>query len=310
MVSGNSQYQDSCAFLIHDVARLVRKRFDDSVRDLGITQAKWRILASLRLRPGQTQSELADRLNLEKVPMGLALDWLESAGWVRREPDKNDRRARRASLTVEAEPVTRTIQTRFAELADNLLPLIGEDQIAGFAGSLESIRDSLAAKAAETPRAELTEHGYLSLLLDCARLLNKRFNARLAELGFTRNQWLVLNTVQQREGLRQVEVAELTELGAAPLGRLVDGLERDGWIERREDPGDRRAKRLFATPRTHDLINAMRARFEKLHAELLKPLSTGQRDDLADALMRLRGSLLDAGALDTNAGKMDTDHGR
>jgi len=37
MVSAN--YQDSCAFLIHDVARLARKRFDDSVRDLGITQA-------------------------------------------------------------------------------------------------------------------------------------------------------------------------------------------------------------------------------------------------------------------------------
>jgi len=308
MVSGN--YQDSCAFLIHDVARLARKRFDDSVRDLGITQAKWRILASLRLRPGQTQSELAERLNLGKVPMGLALDWLESAGWVKREQDSNDRRARRASLTREAEPVTRTIQERFTELADNLLPLIGEDHIADFAASLERIRDSLAAKAAETPRAELTEHGYLSLLLDCARLLNTRFNARLAELGFTRNQWLVLNTVHQREGLRQVEVAELTELGPAPLGRLIDGLERDGWINRREDPGDRRAKRLFATPTTHDLINTMRARFEKLHAELLKPLSIEQRDDLVDALMRLRVSLLDTGAIDTHAGRTETDHGR
>ena len=91
-------FEQSCAFLIHDTARLIRRRFGLSIRDLELTQAKWRVLTTLLERPGISQSELAERLDIEKAPLGLALDWLEQAGWIERKADPADRRVRRAAL--------------------------------------------------------------------------------------------------------------------------------------------------------------------------------------------------------------------
>src|SRR5262245_24580976 len=97
-------FEQSCAFLIHDSARLIRRRFDGSIRDLGLTEAKWRILAVLRRQPGLRQCDIADLLDIEKAPLGLAIEWLEQAGWVRREADARDRRARRVHLQSQSGP--------------------------------------------------------------------------------------------------------------------------------------------------------------------------------------------------------------
>jgi hypothetical protein len=74
-----NDFEQNWALLVHDTARLIRRRFDVSIRDLGLTQAKWRVLGTLSRHPGITQSELADRLDIEKAPLGLALEWLDQA---------------------------------------------------------------------------------------------------------------------------------------------------------------------------------------------------------------------------------------
>ena len=51
-----SDFEQSCPFLIHDTARLIRRRLELSIRDLELTRAKWRILANLLAAPGSTQS--------------------------------------------------------------------------------------------------------------------------------------------------------------------------------------------------------------------------------------------------------------
>lgn len=317
-----SDLEHSCEFLIHDTVRLIRRRFDLAIRDLGLTQAKWRVLATLRNHPGISQSELAELLDIERAPLGLALDWLEQAGWIRRATDAADRRIRRVYLLDEASPILDRMNERFRAVEANYLRGFDTDEIAEMVESLCLIRNGLRnsgiteartlmaptpthAPAEPTPTpapSTLTTAAqppdpaaetYIGVLFECARLLNRRFDVRLAELGFTRNQWLVINTVHRHEGLSQSAIAEATEIRPAALGRLIDALQADGWLERRSDPRDRRANRLFLSRRAQHLLAGMRQRFELLHAGLMRPLGRSRQQRLAATLAWIRQRLLE-----------------
>ena len=306
-------FEQNCAFLIHDTARLIRRRFGLSIRDLQPTQAKWRGLTTLMERPGISQSELAERLDIEKAPLGLALDWLEQAGWIERKADPADRRVRRAALLPKAEPALARMSERFRAIEANYLRGFDAEEVAQMLESLQVIRETLrtaaptptsaartatvatpgTATATDTTTANARTETYVSVLFECARLLTRRFDARLAEMGFTRNQWLVMNTVYRNEGMRQTAIADATEIGAAPLGKVIDALQADGWLERRADLRDRRAKRLFLTRRAHHLLSGKRQRFEQLHAALLQPLGPRRTQLLVNSLGWIRQRLLE-----------------
>jgi MarR family transcriptional regulator, transcriptional regulator for hemolysin len=86
------------------------------------------------------------------------------------------------------------------------------------------------------------------LLSDAARLLRTCADQEARRFGMTRAQWAVLFRLQRNEGLKQSELADLLEVQPITLTRLIDRLCENGLIERRSDPSDRRAKRLFLTP--------------------------------------------------------------
>lgn len=285
--------EQSFAFLIHDTSRLIRRAFDATIRDLELTQAKWRVLATLRRRPGITQSDIAERLGIAKAPLGLALQWLEQANWIKREPDPGDRRARRVFLLEHAEPTIEIMEQRFRAVESSYLRGFDSDEVQQMLESLQIVRQELRATSSSPEAQDLLPDNYLSVLFECSRLLNRRFDARLAELGFTRNQWLVLNTVYRREGLSQTEIAEATALGVAPLGKLLDALQKSHWIERRADPDDRRANRLYLTRRAHHTLKSTRQRFETLHAGLERPLGTIRKQHLVNSLGWIRQRLIE-----------------
>jgi DNA-binding MarR family transcriptional regulator len=101
-------------FLISDVARLMRTAFDRRVRTLGLTRSQWLVINRLHRRPGATQSELAEMLEVEKATAGRMVDRMEKKGWVERRPDASDRRVNRLFLTAEAD----LIQVQLAQIAD------------------------------------------------------------------------------------------------------------------------------------------------------------------------------------------------
>jgi DNA-binding MarR family transcriptional regulator len=98
------------ALLMHEVARLLRHRFEQRAQSLKLTRAQWQALSVLRRRPGCTQAELADRLEVKPITLTRLLDRLEKAGWVRRAHDRKDRRVRRLYLTARVEPVVRRMR--------------------------------------------------------------------------------------------------------------------------------------------------------------------------------------------------------
>jgi MarR family transcriptional regulator for hemolysin len=82
-----------------DVSRLMRTVFDRRVRRLGLTRPQWLALTRLDRRPGASQSELADTMEIEKAPAGRLIDRLEEKGWIERRADPADRRINRIYLT-------------------------------------------------------------------------------------------------------------------------------------------------------------------------------------------------------------------
>ena len=99
------------------------------------------------------------------------------------------------------------------------------------------------------------EFGFI--LNDVARLLRTYADYKAAQFGITRAQWVVLVRLERSEGLNQTELADMLDLQPITLTRLLDKLSDSGLIERRPDPGDRRAKRLFLTPAARPLLKRL-----------------------------------------------------
>jgi MarR family transcriptional regulator, transcriptional regulator for hemolysin len=84
-------------------------------------------------------------------------------------------------------------------------------------------------------------------LVESSRHLRKYIDHRAKSRGTTRAQWIVLFRLREQEGLSQVDLADVLELQPISLVRLLDRLVEHGLVERRSDPRDRRANRLFLT---------------------------------------------------------------
>src|SRR5580658_56952 len=97
------------------------------------------------------------------------------------------------------------------------------------------------------------------MLNDVARMLRTYADHRAAQFGITRAQWVVLARVDRSEGLKQSELADMLDLQPISLTRLLDKLCDSDLIERRADPADRRAKRLFLTPAARPLLKQLAA---------------------------------------------------
>ncbi|HTS55401.1 MAG TPA: MarR family transcriptional regulator [Burkholderiales bacterium] len=133
------------AFILHDVARLLRTTFDRRVKSLGFTRSQWWVLNHLFRSNGITQSDLADILEIEKATLGRLLDRLEAKGWVRREGDANDRRAKRVFLTEEVEPALKAMRAAAAELRREALAGLSAEQQERFVDALLAVKTNLTS---------------------------------------------------------------------------------------------------------------------------------------------------------------------
>src|SRR5258705_5780103 len=91
-------------FLLHEVARLLRKRFEQNARGSGLTRAQWHVLAYLAQNEGINQSGLADLLEIEPITLGRIVDRLQMVGLIERRPNSSDRRGQRLLLKTPAPP--------------------------------------------------------------------------------------------------------------------------------------------------------------------------------------------------------------
>lgn len=129
------------------------------------------------------------------------------------------------------------------------------------------------------------------LVADVARLMRRAFQSRLEGTTLTYAQARALAWLARREGLRQVDLAEQLEIQPITLARLVDQLALAGLVERRPDPDDRRAYRLFLTPAAAPRLAEVRAIAQAIAAEALAGLDAREAAGALDALRRIRDTL-------------------
>ena len=109
--------------------------------------------------------------------------------------------------------------------------------------------------------------------VETSRLLRNFIDQRAKTRGTTRAQWIVLFRLRQQEGLSQVDLADVMELQPISLVRLLDRLVEHGLLERRHDPKDRRANRLFLTASGRQLVDDLDSLRDAIANDVLHDLS-------------------------------------
>ncbi len=149
---------DSLGFLISDVSRLLRRRFDERARLIGVTRPQWRTLTILRRNEGINQGGLAELLEVEPITLCRMVDRLEEAGLVERRRDPEDRRAWQIYLTDKARPLIEKLSVIADGLFDLALDGISESEREALQDTLDRIRTNLGTEPTEQQNERLT-HG-------------------------------------------------------------------------------------------------------------------------------------------------------
>ena len=132
------------------------------------------------------------------------------------------------------------------------------------------------------------------LIHDVARLIRTLADQRVRALNMTRAQWAVLSRLELREGIKQSELADSLDIKPITLTRLIDRLCANGLVERRSDPCDRRAKRLYLLPAARPVVERLSHLGEALMSEVLAGLDGSTIDDLLKHLGRAKNNLRNA----------------
>lgn len=131
------------------------------------------------------------------------------------------------------------------------------------------------------------------LIGDISRLIRRTFDKRAKAIGVTRPQWRVLTWLQRHEGINQSALADMLELDAMTLCRMVDRLQAAEMVERRPDPADRRAWQLFLTSKGSALTEQLTPIGEQLLQEAMTALTDQDQQQLQDLLELVRCNLQD-----------------
>jgi MarR family transcriptional regulator for hemolysin len=114
-------------------------------------------------------------------------------------------------------------------------------------------------------------------LAEVSRLWRHVLDARLKPLGLSTARWVTLvNLSAHPEGMTQNALAIRVGIKGSTLVRQLDLLEADGWVERREQPGDRRVKRVFMTAKAKPALESIARVGRDLRRELLQDASEAE----------------------------------
>ena len=135
-----------------------------------------------------------------------------------------------------------------------------------------------------------TTNNFGVLLHEVARYWRAELDRRLRHLGLSQSQWLVLIKLPD-EGMTQTVLARKVGIEGSTLVRLLDRLQANGWIERRDVPGDRRAKRVVPTAKAKTLQHEVAVIAQALREQLLAGIDPARVAIAAEVLSQLRQKL-------------------
>jgi MarR family transcriptional regulator, transcriptional regulator for hemolysin len=145
----NPPKEKHLGFLINDVARLLRRAFDQRAQGCGLTRAQWQVVAYLFHNEGSNQASVAEALDVEPITLSRHIDRLAALGYVARLPDPTDRRARRLHLTDAVRPLLAEMKTVGAEVVAAALDGVDAAETERLIAALTRMRANMAGRGIE-----------------------------------------------------------------------------------------------------------------------------------------------------------------
>lgn len=151
-----------------------------------------------------------------------------------------------------------------------------------------------AQRKQEQPEAAQFRFGLL--LHDVSRTRRTLIDHWMKPLGITRAQWSLLGALSRggNDGMMQVDLARLLEVGKVTIGGLVDRLEIGGHVVRKPEPEDRRAKRVYVTDQGWKTIREMIAVAEKMDKKVLAGVSDEDLAAVERVLLAVKNNIREA----------------
>ena len=129
------------------------------------------------------------------------------------------------------------------------------------------------------------------VLNDVRRRFVERFEQRAGEFSLTLPQCRVLATLYRNEGASQSKLAQIADVEPMSMVRILDHMEKEGWLERRVDPHDRRARRLFLTDNAKPLLEQIWRLSDLTSTEAFAGIGRGERAAFVAVLERIQANL-------------------
>lgn len=137
---------DNIGTMLAQVARLLRRRFDERARGIGVTRPQWQVLTLLKRNEGINQGGLAELLEVEPITLGRMIDRLQDADLVVRRADPNDRRAWRLHVTERGEDLIEQLRPFSRETFAVALEGIGDEDQRQLMATLDRMRSNLSRR--------------------------------------------------------------------------------------------------------------------------------------------------------------------
>lgn len=131
------------------------------------------------------------------------------------------------------------------------------------------------------------------LIHDVSRLRRIVVDRALKPLGITRSQWWVLAFLSRHDGMTQTSLASDLDLTKVAIGGLLDRMEASGYVERRADPNDGRARRVHLTKAGIALVSTIRENVEAVEVGILAKIPETELDQASETLLALKNTLLE-----------------
>ncbi|MFC3205045.1 MAG: MarR family transcriptional regulator [Mesorhizobium sp.] len=149
---------DRLGFLVHDAARLMRRRFEARASGHGLSSAQWRLLVRVVKEEGVAQARLAELLEIEPISVSRLLDRMEGLGWIERRADSSDRRVRMIFPTAKASDAYAQVKSLAGEVyAEALAGLSQEERgilVKGLSTIIENLSDGETSSCPTVKTAE------------------------------------------------------------------------------------------------------------------------------------------------------------
>ena len=168
-------------------------------------------------------------------------------------------------------------------------------------------RSTAKLAAVVTPPRDLNASLRFGFLIhDVSRLRRVVVDRALKPLGVTRSQWWLLAFLSRRDGMTQTALAADLDLSKVAIGGLVDRVEALGYVERRADKSDGRARRVYLTKSGARMVSVIRENVQQVELEIVATLTDAEMAQAATTLAKLKKALLTmAGGEDDSEASVD-----